>query len=306
MEIRPFAEDDATDVVALELELKPHQVVTVPGLLHEIRHAPARERRRDWVASEGGRVVGHAVAGFNWTVPTEGKGWAVVKVRPAHRRRGIGSELFTLAEEHLRGEGAVEHRSWTHHADGRGFLERRGFRPSRMELVSAVELAAVDLSGLGELERAKAADGLRLAPLAAVSDRRGLHAVYAAGEEDMPADEPETELDFETWVVETLEHPALSEDGSTIVLAGERPVALAFLALDRERGLGYNEMTATLPEFRRRGLALLAKLAVLRWAAVAGLERVLTENDGENAAMLALNRRLGYEQVLLEQQYLRS
>jgi hypothetical protein len=39
---------------------------------------------------------------------------------------------------------------------------------------------------------------------------------------------------------------------------------------------------------------LLVKLASARWAAGAGIEHLLTENDSENAAMLALNERLGY------------
>jgi RimJ/RimL family protein N-acetyltransferase len=56
-------------------------------------------------------------------------------------------------------------------------------------------------------------------------------------------------------------------------------------------------MTATLPEFRRRGLALAVKLAAARWAQANGLERVLTENDERNAGMLAINERLGYRPI---------
>jgi GNAT superfamily N-acetyltransferase len=53
-------------------------------------------------------------------------------------------------------------------------------------------------------------------------------------------------------------------------------------------------LTATLPAYRRRGLALLVKLATTRWAAENGIERLLTENDRENLGMLALNDSLGY------------
>src|SRR2546423_12288851 len=102
MDIRPFTDTDAPGVVALELELKRHQLLTAPGLLHNILRAPERERRRDWIALRDGEVVGHAVAGVNWAVAKEGRGWVVVKVRPAHRNRGIGTELFGLAEEYLR------------------------------------------------------------------------------------------------------------------------------------------------------------------------------------------------------------
>ena len=305
MEIRPFEAGDAPGVVALELELKPQQVLTASGLLHDIRRAPERERRRDWVALRDGELVGHAVAGFNWAVPTEGKGWLIVKVSPPQRRQGIGAELFRLAEEYLRAERAIEFRSWTHHPAGRRFLEERGFQPNRTMEVSALELGGADLSALGKLEADKSAEGFRLARLADVDDWQSVHALYATGEADMPSDEPETELDYETWVAETLEHPELTQEGSVLVLGDDGPVALAFLCADPDRRLGYNEMTATLPEFRRRGLALLAKRAAARWCREAGLERLLTENDGDNAGMLTINRRLGYEQVLVEQQFLR-
>ena len=53
-------------------------------------------------------------------------------------------------------------------------------------------------------------------------------------------------------------------------------------------------MTATLPEHRRRGLALAVKLEAARWAAANGFERIVTENDATNAGMLAINEQLGY------------
>ncbi len=88
--------------------------------------------------------------------------------------------------------------------------------------------------------------------------------------------------------------PDLSDDGSFVALQGERPVSLAFLCVDPERRLAYNQMTATLPELKRRGLALAVKLAAARWAREAGFERILTENDDTNVGMLAINERLGY------------
>ncbi|HJQ74910.1 MAG TPA: GNAT family N-acetyltransferase, partial [Gaiellaceae bacterium] len=79
-----------------------------------------------------------------------------------------------------------------------------------------------------------------------------------------------------------------------VALEGERAVSLAFLAVDPSRRLAYNQMTATLPEFKRRGLALAVKAASARWAQASGFERILTENDAENHGMLAINDRLGY------------
>ena len=55
------------------------------------------------------------------------------------------------------------------------------------------------------------------------------------------------------------------------------------------------EYAGTARSHRGRGLATLAKLASTRAARDAGVERITTENDVENAPMLAINRRLGFE-----------
>jgi GNAT superfamily N-acetyltransferase len=65
-------------------------------------------------------------------------------------------------------------------------------------------------------------------------------------------------------------------------------------------------MTATHPDFRRRGLARLAKLASIRWAAELGITSILTSNDRENPAMLALNDSLGYRTHVMRGMFMRK
>lgn len=72
-----------------------------------------------------------------------------------------------------------------------------------------------------------------------------------------------------------------------------RPVSYALLTTD-ERGVAENEFTAALPGYRGRGLATLCKLETVRWAKAHGIHTIVTGNDSENAAMLAINRKLGY------------
>jgi hypothetical protein len=61
-----------------------------------------------------------------------------------------------------------------------------------------------------------------------------------------------------------------------------------------ERGLGENEFTETLEPFRRRGLAMLCKRASIAWASGHGIHTIVTGNADTSAAMLAVNRKLGY------------
>ena len=293
--IRELRQTDAAAVAGLLIAVTPHQLVTPEGVWYRATRGIERERRREWVAEEDGEVVGCAQAGFEWSVPTPGKGRFWICVHPRRRGRGLGTDLYATVEEYLGDEGAWRLRSWADDPAGERFLTERGFRFSRADRVSELPVREADLSELPRLEAARAADGFRLTALREVRDRaHDLHEVCVDGELDMPGDEPETEVDFESWSREELYHPDLSDEASFVVLDGGRPVSLAFTAVDPARRLAYNSMTATLRDYRRRGLALLAKLAVIRWSREAGLERIVTENDLDNEGMLAINERLGY------------
>jgi GNAT superfamily N-acetyltransferase len=288
--IRELRRDDAAAAARLELEIVPDQVLTPEVVWQRASRQVKREQLRTWVAELDGEVVAYARAGFEWSMPTPGKGRFWIGVAPRARQRGIGSALYDEALEHLRSHGAWRARTWVD-ADPAGtrFVERRGFEPFEDDRISALELAGA------ELPEPSVPEGFRVVPLREARNREhDLYEICAAGELDMPGEEPETELSFEDWLQDDYGSPALSDEGSFVALAGERAVALAFLTVDPERRLAYNQMTATLPEFRRRGLALAVKLAAARWAAANGYERIVTENNADNEGMLAVNGRIGY------------
>jgi GNAT superfamily N-acetyltransferase len=284
--IRELRREDAPAVARLELAINPHQVLTPEVVWHTATRPIEREQRRSWVAEVDGELTGFAWANFEWSVPTPGKGRFWIGVHPGSRRRGTGGELYARVSEYLRERGAWRLRT---HVDvdeaGARFLERLGFERRGADRVSVLDLAGAELP-----EPAAA-----VVPLSEARElEHDLYEICAAGEIDMPGDEPETELSLEDWREDDYGSPALSEEGSFVALDGKRAVAVAFLTVDPERRLAYNQMTATLPSHRRRGLALAVKAASARWARGQGFERIVTENDSENASMLAINDRLGY------------
>jgi GNAT superfamily N-acetyltransferase len=305
--IRDFEPTDAAAVSAALHEESPPQPVTAEGVLHWRDAQPERARARLWVAEEDGRIVGWAETRIRWTTKVSDVGDLWGYVVPSYRGRGIGAALYGEVERHLLALGARILESWTYTEPGVQLLESRGFRATGTEQVSILDPAEADCAALEALEDERKAEGFRLVPLGEVRGQvEELHRVYAAASADVPEYFREDDIRLDEWRRETLDHPQLSDEGSFVVVAGEQPVALAFLEVDEPARIAANEMTGTLPEFRRRGLARLVKLATIRWAAEHGIEAVQTGNSHENPGILALNRSLGYRPVLTETHFVRT
>lgn len=286
--IREFEERDAEAASGLIAEHSPW-FSTPAGLVHRVRSVPPRAHRRTWVAEEDGCIVGFAEADFEWTTEDDDVGRLWLVVHPDRRRRGIGSALFERAANHLTSHGARELRTWAGD-DNADFVDHRGFTASRQERISAVDPRSVDTARTREVP-----EGIDVVPLSALLDRLPeVHAVYAEASADMPADHAESNLPLEEWLEETIGDPNLDRDASVVVLVNNQPAALSWVYVDERHRRADHDLTGTARRFRRRGLARLAKLAVIERSAARGVTTLTTENDTENVGMLAINDALGF------------
>jgi GNAT superfamily N-acetyltransferase len=298
VEILRFEAGDADAAATLVRPLQPGVVVTPATLIHRETSGPERARRRSWVAVEDGDAVGFATSALKWEGPSGiARFW--VGVKPDSRRRGLGAALYERAERHVRKQGA---RKLTVEVDddpaGLQFVEHRGFRRAGVEVVSTVDPRAADLAELEPLLAKAAAAGYELATLGTVGERRDELALFydAAGAWSPGEDEANLVTPEDLWSV-VFESPDLTWKGSFVVLdRSRRIVSLASLTVDAARGRAEHDWTATLPELRGRRLALLAKLATIRWARDNGIRQLVTSNAAKNIPMLTLNERLGYKQ----------
>jgi GNAT superfamily N-acetyltransferase len=294
--IRARRDDDVPGIAALVREAAPGWVASEAGLRHRFAAASPRVRRGDWVAVVDGEVAGWARGGLETDVERDDVAWLNVLVRPAHRGRGFGATLYEAVEAHLLDAGA--RRLLTSTADdqtSRAFAARRGFRHTLTGRLSSLDPRRVDPGELGRLAAEKEAEGFAVAPFAAFVDRPELiHAVDAEASLDEPNDEQVTDLRLDEWLSRNWRSPDLTHEGSFAVVHDDRPVCVAELILDLAGGRAANGFTGTLRAYRGHGLARLAKLASIAWLCDRGVTRLVTHNDETNAAMLAVNRRLGY------------
>ncbi|GMA15973.1 GNAT family N-acetyltransferase [Deinococcus metallilatus] len=260
------------------------------------------------VAEQGGRVVGVGRIGHDDFAFEEWRYWGNLSVHPDARGRGIGGALYAELLERVRARGAREIRTMLsdqpHHAPGRAFLERRGFRVVWERYESRLDTRQVDLSRFDELLAGVAADGVELRSIADLArdperDRRLWELDWELFQ-DVPMGNALTKRPFEAWVKQELEDPTFAPELSFVALRPglDDPLTgpyVGYSTLGRNpAGFYYIGMTGVRREDRGRGIAKALKVAAMRALAAAGGGEIRTFNDKPNAAMLGMNEKLGF------------
>jgi mycothiol synthase len=251
-----------------------------PVALDDVRRRLERQPERLYLVAEDlGEIVGLGFAGPSQSPERTA---LAVRVLPEHRRQGLGSNLLdpllehatALAPTHVSGmvfEDDSESIRW---ARNRGFEEfdrqvelARDLRPDEPEAAAprGIELAELDESRLADA-----------------------YSVWVEGFPDMPVSPQISAPSYEEWLEEEVSGPA------TFVALDEGRVVGAAALLDRADGLAEHGLTAVLRSHRRRGIATALKQALIHWASANGYRELTTWTQDGNAAMQAVNLKLGY------------
>jgi GNAT superfamily N-acetyltransferase len=295
--IRPLnPETDAEGVVEIIHETFPITTTTVESWRQQHAGMPPRARHAGWVAIVDGVVAARGEGVLKW-FSDSGSAFAGVSVRRVFRGRGIGASLWEHVERHL-GELRPTHVTtmFVETPEGVSFARARGFSEQRAEAMSCVDPATVAPPGGDAL--------FRIVPLRDVAPEE-VYEVDMITTQDVPLTDAVNQMPFDEWLQAIWNRPTITLDGSFAAVADGCVVGFTILAANRERGRCFTEHTGTLSTYRNRGIAERVKRASLAWAATNGIRAAWTTNDETNAAMLAVNRRLGYETRLRHVEYQR-
>jgi GNAT superfamily N-acetyltransferase len=225
-----------------------------------------------------------------------------VAVAPAYRRQGLGDRLADEVERFAATAGVRWLETETREpelAAALPLLRKRGFEELERYQTSRQKPSTLDLSTLDQLRSRLRRDGIETIALEDVDGelaRQELYRCNTAIWRDMPHEAHVEWQDppLDTFTRSIFERPSVLLDSFFVARDGDHIVGLSYL-LRRPDGDAEVGDTGVLSSHRRRGIARVLKLLVTRYAAQQGIPYVHTDNRADNAAMLAINRELGFK-----------
>ncbi|RYG47359.1 GNAT family N-acetyltransferase [bacterium] len=295
MEVVVAGPSELGDYIGLWHAVWPQRPRVHDEMLRDLTELPFAYRPALWLAVEGETLLGYAEAS---RMPGTKAAWSVeVGVIAGQRGRGIGDALHRAVDDYLRGERVNERFARVSEVDPESlaFAERRGYDERKRDFESQLDPQTVP----DELLDAWCAPipEVEIVPMAGLDSRefrQRLLALFETLREDVPRATIPEPIGFEFFDQHVVGDPDFRWHGS-------------FLAMNRGRMIGMTAnfegdgpefvdqwITGVLREWRRQGIARCLKAHSVRWSKANGVRTIRTDNDSQNAGMLAINDELGF------------
>ena len=261
-------------------------------------NSPRPINRHVVATDDSGAIVGWSLLDRQANAQTN-KGFISLIVHPNHRRKRIGTALIEDVFAHCKTVGLSQLNSqvkdnqpnWLAWAESHGFsIERHRYR-------SSIKLEQFDLvlyeNRIAELIN----EGIVFTTLHELGDTEPNRHLYYEADCKAAIDIP-GEDSVETWEefsAENFNSEGYLPQGMHIAMHQGKMVGVAHAWLDADHNRMVNAMTGVIPEYRSRGIATALKVMTIKYAKDSGIPEILTQNDSENAPMLAVNGKLGYK-----------
>jgi GNAT superfamily N-acetyltransferase len=287
--------------IAELLTLISPEPVSVEGLREdEARTMPGKHWQRLVAEDAAGWVVGYALL-IRYPSQPVGMHNLELVVDPVHRRQGIGARLYADALEYARTHGMTRLRVEIRD-DSPGslaFARQRGFTISHHVFESSLNLLTFDEDAFADVVARVEASGIHFFTLAETGKTEAaLHQLYDLNRM-ASLEEPGSTGGFptyENWLRIVIDAGWYRAQSQFIAADGDTYVGLAgvYNEPDSPKSM-FNGFTGVLSAYRGLGIALALKLLTIRYARSDGAHEIVTSNDERNAAMLSVNRKLGFE-----------
>jgi GNAT superfamily N-acetyltransferase len=224
-------------------------------------------------------------------------------VDPERQCRGIGRAIYDRIHEELLDRDAIL--AWTMTKEDLPkrleFFRRRGFSEKTRNWESRLDLTIAETAPYQRYVDRLLKEGITFTTLAQEQQNgedslRKIHELVQLIQADMPREAEFTPLSYENWVSYSMKNPQLLPEGYIIAKDGPEYVGMSDVhRIDTEPGVLQQDDTGVIREYRGRGIATALKLKITEFGQRNGYRMIKTWNDSVNAAMLAVNVKLGFK-----------
>ena len=301
--IRPFTENDYEAVADIWNAVNKAEHTSAAALRYFDSAVEPPLRLERVVAEQDGAALGMAEYGNSPGMAHPQKFFLRLYVRPECEGRGLGTALYDRVLADLQAFDPLSLRVQVSEANPRAlsFAQKRGFAETKRDWVSVLDVRTFNASGFENLEVGLAAQGIALKTLADLGDsaavRQAFFELFSDVRQDVPRSEPATPFTFETFSKFFFGAPDFSFDATFVALHGADMVGLThFWTSDTTADLDTG-LTGVQRAYRGKGVATALKIRALRYAKKVSATKVTTDNDTNNASMLAVNEKLGFKRL---------
>jgi GNAT superfamily N-acetyltransferase len=303
LELRPATIADGEKVADLETARTPDEPRDPEMLAFRWTSPPAGEVFTRMMAERDGAAIAFLYAGhMPWGKTPKRFGSMRFLLHPKIWNDTHYEQLVDAGEAWVRAKGGEVGvaRVRANITNDIRMLERRGYREVRRGRQWELDLIANRTSLLAGAEEGRERmrkQGVSILTLDRDHDPDRLTKLYemsTKGELDIPTTVPMHAMSFDEWHHLWFENPGTRADRFWIAREGDAIVGLSAIEYPPTRGVPWTAFTTTARSVRGRGIARALKYETIAQAIGLGVERIRTQNDGENAPILHLNAQMGY------------
>lgn len=226
-----------------------------------------------------------------------------ILVDPPLQRQGVGQAIYTRINQILDELNTIT--AWSLVKEDLTirvqFFKKRGFYERQTLWESFLDLTKSDPAKLRQYMDNATKQGITFTTLAEERSKgegalRQIHELVQKIAADMPREAPFTPISDEQWQTISLANPRLLPDGFIIAKDGPRYVGMSnVMRNETTPKILAQDDTGVVREYRGRGIATALKLKISEYALNNHYTTIKTWNDSTNAAMLAVNTKLGFK-----------
>jgi L-amino acid N-acyltransferase YncA len=309
LEIRPATKTDYPAIAAI------HNATWTdhPVLAEDLERTDAKRTENNFIERFMLELEGKSLAEGSFQNLSEHQFYLEINVLLEFQSRGFGSQFYAFLEAELERHKPVSALCYVReiHPFASRFVASRGFVEVLRVYHQTLQLSRFDAGLFVPVKQTLTANGYTISSFADLefdpSHEQKLHELHIKTDADVPRVHPFVPVSFEQFKRQNLENPKLPKEACFIAIKNGEWVGLSQQRLRPDPTQLHTGMTGVLREHRGQGLALSLKLRAIEYATQHGFLELHSNNASTNVAMLAINKKLGFErsnaQIQLEKKF---